>query len=206
MIDAITCDFGAIARNLIAMLPDTSGLAPLPVPQWHAMPHGCRLPLSKPNPESVVRFKTAMGASDAFQPPSADVLHAYAAASAGRVFTTHEEAAVYTKSAMSGTVLLNETYEAVATAVRSAGTGMQHDSEIIIRLKDDVLDGSWIKLSVKGSDISVQFVPATEQAAETALRLGGQLAERLAAKFPSFQFSFSVSSISYRRVKSDEAE
>ena len=99
------------------------------------------------------------------------------------------------------------THELVEAATQVADTILvtpslvQGEGEITIQLKQAVLDGSEIRLEVRGESITVAITPATPSAAQVISQAKAQFEQTLAERIPSFQIAVSVESLKAARRK-----
>ena len=97
----------------------------------------------------------------------------------------------------------NEIADAVAAQIVVTPSILKGEGEVLIRLKPTVLDGSEIKLSSKDNTLSIEIVPATEQAEQMIAGHVIQLERALAEHLPTFG-SFAVSVA--KKGKQDESK
>ena len=105
----------------------------------------------------------------------------------------HATIEIDSTAASARTTQLVEAAEAVADTILITPALVRGDGEVTIRLKPTVLDGSEIHIEAKGADIKVSIAPTTYSAQQIVEQSQTQLAQTLAERLPSFQFTIMIS-------------
>jgi flagellar hook-length control protein FliK len=97
--------------------------------------------------------------------------------------------------------VVNTVAEAITDQILVTPSLVRGEGRMIVRLKQEVLDGTEIRLSSEGGKLAVEVVPSTPDAAKLATEAMPRLETALAEHVATFR----QVSVSVRKGKSNEA-
>ena len=103
--------------------------------------------------------------------------------------------------AQAGAATVSETAEAIASRILVSEPLASGEGEVRIVLKPSLLDGTAVRISIKDGLVSVNFTPATEDAASFIEKNLPQLQANLAKRIPKFRFSVSTGKDDYDETR-----
>ena len=110
---------------------------------------------------------------------------------------------VHTPERVSVSRLVETVVETMAVTPALATGG---DGELRIRLKDDILDGSSVKMEVKGGELKIVVVPASRAAEEILLKAQESFQNQLAERVTAWRINVGVAAFDSRQSGRNKLE